>query len=267
MTARAAGHVVGAGVPRIVAQWLRGWWRAIHVSALIGVLALSPSSYAREHRGALARNVVVDTLPMLGWFTLLTALVSLVLIRIVYVTALGYGLSRYSLEMVVRVLVLELIPLTAALFVAVRCTIPNGAEITALRRGGAFEALRRRGIEPLRHEVLPRMLAGVLGVALLAGLSCVVSLLLAYLVVYGPTPWGFTNYTRTVGHVFDPALTVVFAVKTLLFALVVSMIPVASALIDAAPSRSRASAEVRALVRMFALLLLIEAASLAANYS
>jgi phospholipid/cholesterol/gamma-HCH transport system permease protein len=190
-----------------------------------------------------------------------------VLIRIVFVTSLSYGLSRYALEMVVRVLVLELIPLTAALFVAVRCSIPNGAEVAALRRSGAFDALRRRGVEPLRREVLPRVLAGVLGVALLAGLSCVVSLVLAYGVVYGFTPWGFAGYTRTVGHVFDPALTIVFAVKTLLFALAVSMIPVASALIDAPPSRSRTSAEVRALVRMFALLLLIEAASLAANYT
>lgn len=267
MIARTAAHDIAVGVPRAVARWLGSWWRVAHVSAVIGVLALSPSSYARDYRGALARNVVVDTLPMLSWFTVLTSLISLVLIRIVYVTALGYGLSRYALEMVVRVLVLELIPLTAALFVAVRCTIPNGAEITALRRSGVFEAQRQRGIDPLRHEVLPRVLAGVLGVALLAGLSCVVSLVLAYLVVYGFTPWGFANYTRTVGHVFDPALTIVFAVKTLLFALVVSMIPVASALIDTPPSRSRTTAEVRALVRMFALLLLIEAASLAANYA
>jgi phospholipid/cholesterol/gamma-HCH transport system permease protein len=267
MTTRAAVHNRIGGLPQAAAQWLAGWGRIVHVSAVIGVLALSPSSYARDNRHALASNVVVDTLPMLGWFTLLSSLISLVLIRIVFVTSLSYGLSRYALEMVVRVLVLELIPLTAALFVAVRCTIPNGAEITALRRSGAFDALRRQGIDPLRCEVLPRVLAGVLGVALLAGLSCVVSLLLAYAVVYGFTPWGFAGYTHTVGRVFDPALSAVFAIKTLLFALAVSMIPVASALIDAPPSRSRTTAEVRALVRMFALLLLIEAASLAVNYT
>ena len=256
----------GNGVLRALAGWAVLSWRVLHISAVIGVLALSPSSYARANRPAIAANIVVDTLPMLGWFTLLTSLISLVLIRIVYVTALGYGLSRYALEMVVHVLVLELIPLTAALFVAVRCAIPNGAEVTALRRSGAFDALRRSGADPLVREVLPRVLAGVLGVMLLAGLSCVVSLLLAYLVAYGFTPWAVAGYTRTVGHVFDPALTLVFAVKTLLFALAVSVIPVASALVDAPPSRSRTSVEVRSLVRMFALLLLIEAASLAVSY-
>ena len=42
------------------------------------------------------------------------------------VTALSYGLSRYALEMVVRVLVLELIPLSAALFAALRSRMPAG---------------------------------------------------------------------------------------------------------------------------------------------
>jgi len=66
------------------------------------------------------------------------------------VTALSYGLSRYALEMVIRVLVLELIPLTAALFVAMRCTIPNGSQLAHLRLTGRFEALRRQGSDPSR---------------------------------------------------------------------------------------------------------------------
>jgi len=56
----------------------------------------------------------------------------------------------------------------------------------------------------------------------------------------------------------------VFLLKTLLFALAVVLVPLGSALYD--ETRSRISAEVRALVRLFALLLLIEAASLAGIY-
>ena len=50
------------------------------------------------------------------------ALFNVVLIRIVVVTAFAYGLSQYALNMVVRVLVLELVPLVAALFVTIRIT-------------------------------------------------------------------------------------------------------------------------------------------------
>jgi len=56
----------------------------------------------------------------------------------------------------------------------------------------------------------------------------------------------------------------VFLLKTLFFALAIVLVPLGSALYD--DTRSRISAEVRGLVRLFALLLLIEAISLAANY-
>jgi len=261
-TARPGGAFVLVG--RQMAHWLLGWWRIVHFSAVIGVMALSPGSYGPTQRRAIARHMVLDTAPVLVWFTLLSSLICMVIARIVVVTALSYGLTQYALEMLVRVLVIELIPLTAALFVAVRCTIPHGAEVAVLRQRGALQALRQRGIDPLRHEVLPRAVAGMFSVALLAVLAGVVALVLAYLVTYGFTTWALDGYTRTVGRVFHPATVVVFLTKTLLFTLAIVLVPLGSALHDG--TRSRVSAEVRGLVRLFALLLLIEAASLIDSY-
>jgi phospholipid/cholesterol/gamma-HCH transport system permease protein len=263
MTAHASSPHLFALLGRRLWHWLTGWWRIVHFGAVVGVLALSPGSYSRPQQLAIARHMVLDTAPVLLWFTLLSSLISVVIARIVVVTALSYGLTQYALEMVVRVLVLELIPLTAALFVAVRCTLPHGEELAAMRLRGELQALRERGLDPLRHEVLPRAVAGLFSVALLAVLSGVVALVLAYLATYGFTLWALDGYTRTVGRVFSPAVTVVFLLKTLLFSLAVVLVPMGSALHDA--TRSRISAEVRGLVRLFALVLLIEAASLAIN--
>jgi phospholipid/cholesterol/gamma-HCH transport system permease protein len=253
------------------ARWLRamlaGWWRVAHLGAVMLALALTPSSYRRANRRILAHHVYVDTAPLLPGFTVLSALVSVVLIRIVVVTAVSYGLTRYALEMVVRVLVLELIPLTAALFAAMRCTVPNGVEIAALRSGGRFEALRAAGADPLRVEVLPRVASGVFAVLTLAAVSCVVALVLAYLSVYGFTSAAMDSYTRTVGHVFAPAVSLIFVLKTVLFGLVVALIPAAAALHVRPHARARTSAEMQALVRMLVMILLIEVASLVGNYS
>ena len=183
-------------------RWLAGWWRIIFFGASILVLAMSPSSYGRETRAALMRHIYLDTAPILWWFTALCALLTLVITRIVVVTALSYGLSRYALEMVIRVLVLELIPLTAALFVALRCTIPNGAALAEMRRMGHFDELRRRGIDPVVTQALPRALAGIFATITLAALSCVVAMVLAYLAVYGWTLAGVAAYTHVFGHVF-----------------------------------------------------------------
>lgn len=249
-------------------RWALAWWRILYLGAVMLVLLLSPSSYGRGTRHALARHVYLDTAPVLLGFTALAALISLVLTRIVVVTALSYGLSRYALEMVIRVLVLELIPLTAALFVAMRCTIPNGTQLALLRRSGRFAQLQSRGVDPVRVEVLPRAVAGVFACITLAALSCVVALVLAYLGVYGFNLAGLPGYTRMFGRVFSPAVTLVFVVKTLLFSLAVALIPLAAGLYgDLGRVRPDVtSSELGGLARMFAVLLLIEMGSLMGNY-
>jgi phospholipid/cholesterol/gamma-HCH transport system permease protein len=168
--------------------------------------------------------------------------------------------------MVIRVLVIELIPLVAALFVALRCTIPSGAALVEMRRIGHFHTLRRQRLDPIAVEVLPRLLAGVFSSITLAALSCVVAGSLAYLAVYGFTLAGEQAYTHMVGRVFEPMFTLIFMAKTLFFALAVSLIPMASGLNNIEDDGSRESAALQGLVRMFGVLLVLEALSLVGNY-
>ncbi|MBL8348704.1 MAG: ABC transporter permease [Burkholderiaceae bacterium] len=247
-------------------QALVSWWQIVHLGAVMLVLAVSPSSHRAARRRQLAWHLVAVCAPMLPGFTVVGALISLVIIRIVTVTALSYGLSQYALEMVVRVLMLELIPLAAALFAALRATLPMAAEIAALRSAGHFDALARQGCDPRADEVLPRVLAGMFAVLLLAAVSCALTLLLAYLSVHGVTLGGFERYTRTVGRIFDPAVSLIFALKVLLLAGAVALIPIASALQAERRPGGWSSAELQSLVRMFLVILLIEAASLVGNY-
>jgi len=259
-------HDTLADLLRAAGRWVAGWWRIVHLGALLLVLALSPSSYAAEGRRSLIRHIVLGTAPALPWFTVLTTLISLVLIRIVLVTALSYGLSQYALEMVVRVLVLELIPLTAALFAALDCTFPHAAEIAVLRARGGWDVWSRAGVEPLRLEVLPRVVAGVFCALMLAAVSCAVAFVVAYMSVYGLAASGFFAYTHTVGHVFNPEVSLIFGLKIVFFGVAVALIPIASVLDDAPSMRARMSAELRGLLRMFLIIVIIEAASLVGNY-
>lgn len=256
-----------AALARGAGQWLLGWWRTVHLAALLIALALSPASYRAARREAMARHLWLGTSRALPGFTLLSLLISIVVIRIVLVTSQSYGLTQYALEMVVRVLVLELIPLAAAMYAALRCTIPLSAEVAALRSGGGWDALAAEGVDPLRAEVLPRTVAGVFCALMLAAVSCVITLVVAYLSVYGFTGAGFAAYTHTVGRIFTPALSLIFALKIFFLALTVALMPIASVL-DAVPRRRpNTSAELQGLVRMLLLMVMIEAASLVGNYA
>ncbi|MDD5030023.1 MAG: ABC transporter permease [Rhodoferax sp.] len=243
---------------------LRSWAFMLHFGALVLVLLLSPSSYTHTYRAATAQRLVVSTWLVLPWFTALSSLLSLVLIRIVVVTALSYGLSQYALQMVVRVLVLELIPLSAALFVALRAGLAFNAGALPDGASARVQRVRELDLAQLHRNLLPRVLADGFSVLALAMFSGVITLVLAYLVVYGLSPWGLPGFTRTVGQVFDLTMSLGFLLKVLLFSLAVAVVPMAASL-DAHWRASSATIQPGA-VRLLVVLLIIEAALLVVNY-
>lgn len=264
MQLEAAIHSLPDRLARAVWGWAVSWWRIVYLGAVAMVLVMSPSSYGRHGRRLLAHRIYVDTAPILLGFTVLAALLSLVITKIVVVTALSYGLSRYALEMVIRVLVLELIPLTSSMYVAMRCAIPAGEELAALRQSGYLLRLQNTGTDPVRVELLPRVVAAAFASLTLAALSCVVALCMSYLSVFGLSTTGLDSFTRMFGHVFSPEVTLVFTLKTLFFSLAIAVIPMTAGMYNDGALARRS--ELGGLARMFAVLLLIEILSLVGNY-
>jgi phospholipid/cholesterol/gamma-HCH transport system permease protein len=252
----------------LLLRFVASWWYMIHLGAVALVMAFSPSTYNRANRIVTSRYIYTSTWQVMPWFTLLAALVSLVLIRIVVVTAISYGLSQYALEMVVRVLVLELIPLTAAMFVALRAGLAfNAGDARALLVAASAPAESAvQAQNRLRRELVPQVIANAFAVLSLAMVSSVIVLILAYVSVYGASPWGVPDYTRTVGRIFDPAVTIGFVLKTVFFGLAVAVIPTAAILEVHRHGRRSSSTVQPGAVRLLFVLLLIEAASLAVKY-
>ena len=252
-------------------RWAQALWdracnagRVTQAAALLLSLAATPATHTPARRARLAQHVVLATVPQLPWFTVLAALAGLVLIRIVVVTAQSYGLSQFALEMVVRVLVLELLPLSAALFVALRCTLPLASDLRRLQARPGQPAPAPTAW--MADEVMPRALAGVFAVLLLVALSGVLALVMAYLVVHGLSPWGLDGYTRMVGRVFSPAVTLVFVLKTVACALAVGVVPLVSVGGPVRLAHTGTAVELVGLVRMAGVLLVVEVASLVGNY-
>lgn len=100
---------------------------------------------------------------------------------------------------------------------------------------------------------------------LLAAVSSFVALLLAYVAVYGFSPWGIGVFTRTVGQVFEPVVTFSFVLKTLLFSWAVALIPAAAGRLPGA-ARGGTPGAPAGMVQLFVVLMLIEAASLSLKY-
>lgn len=253
---------------RSLARLAGGVLHLLRLGSLMAVLSLSPGSYRSPAvRQGVMVHLVRATLPLLTWFLVLSALASVVLIRIVVATADSYGLSQYALEVLVRTLVLELIPLYAALFVALRHAMPDAQQVRALLARRRQVASAPDALGAVALALFPRALASGFAVLLLAGLAGVVALLLSYLMVHGFSPWGLAAYTHAVGSVFSPSVSLIFALKTGLFALAVAVVPLAAAARPDAGGRFRRQSDIASFARLFSALLLIEIGSLLGNYA
>lgn len=231
-------------------RWLKRQGRLLGFATLAIVATLSPGCYDRRTGRNLASMICLGAWQMLPGYLLAAILVSTVLTRIVAVTAASYGLSHLALEAIVRVLVIELIPLAAALFVALRV-----APVTMQRLG------RPAGDPPPAYrELIPYAVGSAAAVLVLAILGGIVALVVAYFVVHGLSQWALADYARLIGLVFDPAMAAVFSLKLVLFAATVGIAPTTIA-IDAGPADPVAR-QMRVMARLLLLLILIEAALL-----
>lgn len=231
-------------------RWLKRQGRLAGFSTLTVLAAVSPASYDRRTGHGLACMLCLGAWQMLPGYLLASILISTVLTRIVAVTAASYGLSHLALEAVVRVFVLELIPLAAALFVTLRV-----APVTMQNLG------RPAGDPPPAYrELIPYAVGNAAAVIVLAVLGGISTLVVAYLVVHGISQWALADYARLIGQVFDPSMAAVFSIKLMLFAIVVGIAPTTVTL-DAGPLDPVAR-QMRVMARLLLMLIVIEAALL-----
>ena len=242
------------GVVALVTAWVLGivgiWWQAAQLAAL----CLSPSAYRGRNAVLVREAIVMATVPLFGGFVVLASLLAVVVIRIVLAAAADYGLSQFALNLLVRTLVLEVVPLLAAAYVAFRYTFtqPIYSQGTRHPHWRAESAL---------DQAMPAAVGAIFSVIFLATTSGVLVSLIAYVSVFGLSPWGVPSFTSMMGSIFTPTVSAVLALKTIFFAGAVGIVPMIG-LSDA----DTTGLSVGRFARLFAFLLLIEVLSLVGNY-
>jgi phospholipid/cholesterol/gamma-HCH transport system permease protein len=249
-----------------VHAWAASWWRVFHFGAISLVMAASPSAYDRETRNVMARQIYFTALQILPGFILFTTLACYVVMRAVISAATAYGLTEYAQDMAIRVLVIDLVPMFVALFVALRSGSAIGTEIVLMHINGELESLQRRGADPMRHALVPRVIGSTISVIALTAVAGAIALILAYIGVYGLSPWGIEDFTHSVGQIFEPTVTIGLGIKTVLFGLTVAVIPITASLDMPRLMRLAPIGVLNGMVRLFLMLAVIEGASLAARY-
>jgi phospholipid/cholesterol/gamma-HCH transport system permease protein len=247
-------------------NWLKSWLAVLRFTAVAIVESLTPGTYNSATRSVVLKQIYFTAWQILPRFTLFAALLSYVLIQIVVDTARNFGLADYALEAIIRLLVLEILPLMTALFVALRSGAATGTEVVLMNIHNEMRAMEASGVDPVRFEFIPRVIGGAISVLALTAVTSALALVLAYFAVYGLQHWNLPDFARVVAHIFDlPAIAILWA-KVLAFGLAVTVIPITEALAVPQKLFFAPIAVLRGMVRLFFVLMLIEVLSLALKY-
>jgi phospholipid/cholesterol/gamma-HCH transport system permease protein len=247
--------------------WFGAWLRAARFAFVLAAAAISRKTYTPYTRDLALKQIYFTAWQVALGFTAFSAFLSLVVIQIVFSAASDYGLGAYALELVFRVLILELLPLGTALFVAIRSGSAISTEVALMQVRGRLQEMQASGIDPLQREFVPRVAAGAISVFSLTMFTCSIAVVLAYIALYGFSPWGMDEFSWTVALVFGPAALAGFVLKCVVFGIAVAIIPI-SAGVHATPGNydSAAVAVMGGMVRLVLTLVLIEVLTLAVKY-
>lgn len=246
--------------------WLRSWRRLGRFTAVAIVEALTPATYNSATRSVVQKQIYFTAWQILPGFTLFSAVLSFVLIQIVVNAAREYGVAEHALEVSVRLLVLEILPLLTALFVGLRSGAAINTEVALMNVHNEIKALEEAGVDPMRFEFIPRVIGGAISVLALTATVSTLALVLAYIAVYGFQLWSLPDFNRVMSYVFDlPAIALLWA-KVFAFGIAVTVIPISEGL--SAPARLFFApiSVLRGMVRLFFVLMLVEVISLALKY-
>ena len=227
---------------------------------------LHPSTWNRATFDVVVKQVYFTAVQVLPIFLTFALLISWLMINIILNTAREYGLTEFATEMAIRVLILELLPFLTVLFIALRSGSAINTEVALMRVHKELDALEHCQVSPMQFEFLPRLIGGIISMLTLAGLACLLTLGLTYLSIYGFNMAGFDFFNQTVAKIFTPLVVGGFFVKSVLFGLVVTLIPIITGLETPRKLFMVPVSVLRGMMRVFFAIVAIEGASLALQY-
>ena len=228
--------------------------------------ALNPRTYNSATRWILVKQIYFTAVQPLPVFLAYALLISWVMISIMVSTARNFGLSAYVPGLIVNVLVLELLPFLSVLFVALRSSAAINTEVALMHTNHELAAFEHAHIDPIEYEFMPRVVGGVMSVMALTLLSGLATLSVAFFYIYGAALDNLPLFSRQIGQLITLPLLLGLTLKSVLFGLSVTLIPLKTGLEIPKRLFMVPISVLKGMMRVFFAIILIEVTSLAFTF-
>jgi len=229
--------------------------------------ALTPSFYKNSAiRSVVAKQIYFTAWQILPQFSLVSGLLSYILVNIVISTTINYGLSEFALELIIRLLVFEIIPIMAVIFVAIRSGAAIGTEVALMKITNELEGLKQSGIDPIGFELVPRVIGGIISVLSITAISTCIALSIGFISIHGYEASALGGFGSILANVLTIENMIGLWAKVVAFGLIVTTVPIISGIRATKKLSFAPVAVLQGMVRLFFYIMTIEAISLAIHY-
>jgi phospholipid/cholesterol/gamma-HCH transport system permease protein len=219
-------------------------------------------TYNSATRGVLLNQIYFTAVQILPLFLAGSIVFGTLLIGVVFQIITDLGLADYLGKILMGLLVIEMAPLITALLIALRSGSAINAEIAVMKVNQELKTLKVFNIDVIDYLFIPRIINGVLSVALLTSLFSVVVLVSGLLfsnIFFGMSFEAYANILLNSTNLTDIVLSIV---KAAAFGFFLTMIPIRSGLNATHELTSIPVSVSHGMVTVFMAILIIEVLSL-----
>ena len=187
-------------------------------------------SYNSATQDILIKQIYFTAVQVLPLLFLIGTVFGTIIVALIVHFALDYGLKDHIGTFIIRIILNEVAPLATVLLVALRSGAAINTEIAVMKVSNELNTLKAFNIDIIEYLFLPRIIAGIISLIMLASLLSIIMLLSGYIYLFFFFETGADLYIRTLIHAITVNDFVLLFAKSLLFGFFATLVPIYSGL-------------------------------------
>ena len=223
---------------------------------------IDPKTYNSATRTVLINQIYFTAVQTLPLFLVGSVVFGSLLIGVVFKMIMDLGLAHYLGKILVGLLVIELAPLMTALLIALRSASAINAEIAVMKVNREMRTLEAFNIQVIDYLFIPRIVNGIVSVALLSSLFSIVVVISGLLFANMIFGMSAAVYAGTLLESANSGDLILSVIKAATFGFFITLIPIRSGFAATDELTSVPITVLRGMVKVFIAILVIEVLSL-----
>ncbi len=214
----------------VTLRFLNIFYEALYFAYQCLYKLFNKKSYNSATQDILIKQIYFTAVQVLPLLFLIGMVFGTIIVALTVHFSLDYGLKDHIGTFTIRIILNEVAPLATVLLIALRSGAAINTEIAVMKVSNELNTLKAFNIDIIEYLFLPRIIAGIISLVMLASLLSIVMLLSGYIYLFFFLETGADLYIRTFIHAITINDFVLLFTKSLLFGFFATLVPIYSGL-------------------------------------